>query len=180
MLTLNPEISNTLKKYNIDVDEALCYLFCLRNELSIDHISTQTIKQVNETCDFFEKDFDDNDNIKWKIKFYVEDSLEKLNWVDEFRNKFKQVNPTRAGTYKDVHKRLTKFLKENDFTKNQILGAVDTYLEDMVRHGVDPKFVKSAHKFIYEGQGKLKSSMLEDYCNKFIDNESNSFELEMK
>jgi len=158
-LTLNPEIKKTLKKYKINVDEALCYLFCLRNGLSIDHISVNTAKQVNETCDFFEKDFDDPENIVWKIKFYVEDTLNKIDWVDDFREKFRTINPTRGGTYKEVHKRLIKFYKENEFDKQEILGGVDLYIEDMIKAKQDPKFLKSAHKFIYEGHGNIKSSL---------------------
>lgn len=170
MMTLNPQITKTLKKYHIDVSEALCYLFCLRNELEIDHISVQTVKQVNETCDFFEKDYENAENIKWKIPFYVEDTLQKIEFVEDFREKFKRVNPTRNGVYNEVKKRLIRFMKENeDYNKDIILGAVDKYLDTMMRHKTDPTYIKSAHRFIFDGKGKEKSSMLKKYCEIYIE-----------
>jgi len=108
-----------------------------------------------------------------------EDTLNKIEWVDDFREKFRTINPTRGGTYKEVHKRLVKFYKENDFDKQEILAAVDLYVEDMIKAKQDPKFLKSAHKFIYEGHGNIKSSMLEDYCNRYIDQDNTTHELDI-
>ena len=80
-----------------------------------------------------------------------------FEWVSEWMDLFKAVNPERRGSKADVLRRMKRFFMNNpSVRKDDVFKATQNYLKTIS----EPMYCKKSHKFIYEIDG---SSMLLDY-----------------
>jgi len=164
IVTINPEVTSALREYKINKDEAQLYLLGIYFNLNTEYISEITRKQVN-AIGIVVREYRDNfsipHTIKWAVPLFTEEKDEAFNWIDSYRELFGNLNPERKGTKAAVMSRMKKFFAENpEVRKQDVRAATEAYLKT-VR---DPQYLKSAHKFIYEGTGFSRVSMLEQYC----------------
>jgi hypothetical protein len=163
IVTINSEISSVLREYNVNLSEAKLYLLAIYFRLDAEYVSEATKKQVN-ALGIVEREYKDNSSIphtiRWKVPLFNEEKDEAFNWISSYQEQFGKLNPSRRGTKSAVMARMKKFFTEHpEIRKTDVKAATEAYLKTIT----DPQFLKSAHKFIYEGTGFNKVSMLEQY-----------------
>lgn len=166
-MELNKDIIEILKEYRINKDEGLLYLLGIFHNLDVDSIVPEkTVRAVNLTK-IIEKDYE-NSTVNWNFPLYSGQQT-AFDWVEDWMSPFGKINPERRGVKRDCVARMKKFFAANpEYRKDDIYAARDLYLST-VR---DPQYLKSSHKFIYEGSGDWRSSMLLQWCEKLKENSS--------
>ena len=93
-----------------------------------------------------------------------EETESGFEWISDWMDLFKNVNPERRGVKADVLRRMKKFFVNNpSIRKEQVLEATKMYLKTVD----NPTYCKKSHKFIYEQDG---SSMLLDFVERIDSN----------
>lgn len=156
-LDINSEIKEELTSKGIPIHDGLGYLMCLYYGISPSYISPELERKVLST-NIVNKDYS-NDSIKWNISLFEEQET-GFEWVVEWMDLFKEVNPERRGVKADVLRRMKKFFMNNpSIRKDEVFEATKAYLRSVS----DPRYCKKSHKFIYEIDN---SSMLGDYVER--------------
>jgi hypothetical protein len=163
IVTLNSEILEVLREYRVDKEEAKLYLLGIYFNIDTESISEITKKQVN-ALGIVERRYGENpsspNTMVWKVPLFNEEKDEAFAWIIAYQDLFKNINPERKGTKAAVMMRMKKFFAENpEVRKDDIKAATLAYLSTVT----DPQYLKSAHKFIYDGTGFNKVSMLGQY-----------------
>jgi hypothetical protein len=163
IVTINSEILSALREYRVNSDEAQLYLLGIYFNLNTEYISEKTRKQVN-ALGIVEREYKDNSSVphtlRWKVPLFNEEKSEAFAWIDSYRELFAKLNPERKGTKSAVMARMKKFFAEHpEVRKVDIKQATEAYLKTVN----DPQYLKSAHKFISEGTGFNKVSLLEQW-----------------
>lgn len=158
-MELNKEIVEILKKHKIDKDRGILCLLGIFHGLDIDTIAPQSIVKAINLTKIVERDYTTG-TLKWNIPLYSGQQT-AFEWVRDWITPFGKLNPERKGVFKDCLTRMQKFFAENpEYRKDDVYKARDMYLATIK----DPQFLKSPHKFIYEGTGTVRSSMLLQWC----------------
>lgn len=166
IVSINSEILQSLRAYKINTQEAQLYLLGVYFGLETGYISEKTRKQVN-ALGIVNREYRDNSStphrITWKVPLFNEEKSETFAWTEGFREAFGRVNPERKGTKSAVSSRMKKFFAEHpEVRMEDVKAATEDYLATVS----DPQYLKSAHKFIYDGAGVSRVSMLEQYLEK--------------
>jgi hypothetical protein len=163
IVTINSDILEALREYKVNGDEAKLYLLGIYFGLNTEYISEKTRKQVN-ALGIVEREYKDNSSspntVRWKVPLFNEEKEEAFNWISNYMKLFGDINPERKGTKSACMSRMKKFFAEHpEVRKQDVKNAVEAYLKTVS----DPQYLKSSHKFIYDGAGFNKVSMLEQY-----------------
>jgi hypothetical protein len=166
IVTINSEILASIRAYKINSQEAQLYLLGVYFGLETGYISEITRKQVN-ALGIVKREYKDNSSvvhtIKWTVPLFNEEKDEPFAWTEGFREAFGRINPDRKGTKSAVTSRMKKFFAEHPEVRMEEVKAAT---EDYISTVKDPQYLKSAHKFICEGVGVNRVSMLEQYVEK--------------
>lgn len=155
-LEVNTEIRATLLRYDISLHDGITYLLCLYYGTDPSFIPKELERKIL-TTKIVTKDYE-NDVVKWNIPLFEEGET-GFEWISEWMDLFKKVNPERRGTKSIVLQRMKRFFVNNpSIRSNQVIDATKAYLLTVT----DPIYCKKSHKFIYEQDG---SSMLADYVS---------------
>ena len=85
---------------------------------------------------------------------------EDLEWLEEWRDLFKDKKPGGAGNKQGCYKKMKVFLKENpDVTKEEIFAAAEAYFDSLD----SLKYMQQADYFISKGTGQNVSSRLSQW-----------------
>lgn len=163
IVTINSDILSAIREYKVNPDEAKLYLLGIYFGLNTEYISEKTRKQVN-ALGIVEREYKDNSSsphsLRWLIPLFNEEKDEAFGWIEGYMEVFGRINPERKGTKSAVMSRMKKFFAEHpDVRKQDVKKATEAYIATVN----DPQYLKSAHKFISEGTGFNKVSMLEQY-----------------
>jgi hypothetical protein len=161
-MTINQELVKFLHNSNVECDLALLYLLSLYHGLTTDDLIPEaTVRAVN-TIGIVERDYKTN-TLNWHIALYDGQSTDGVwEWVNEFRKLFASKNKEREGNKKACVQRMKMFFTQNpDIRKQDVLEATMMYLRS-----TDPKYVKMAERFIFDGQGNYKTSLLTDWVDR--------------
>jgi hypothetical protein len=147
-LDYNKTIIKILKDCNIPKDEGLIILTALYFSLNPKVMfETQYYKNIFALLGpqfIFNQDMESG-KIKWLIPLFGEEDI-GFEWVKEWMDLFKAVNPERRGEKKEVINRFTRFFKQYPlYTKDEIFSATKLYLSN-----VNPQYCKKSHKFIFD------------------------------
>lgn len=159
-MELNPEIISILKEFNIDHSEGLLCLLGIYYKLDVERTcSEETIKAINLTK-IVDKDYE-NKIIKWHVPLFI-GQVTEWQWVKEWNNKW-NINMTRKDSNPDVLKRMQEFFsKYPEYRKEDVIKATDAYFSSL--KSMD--YLKSSAKFIFDGAGGMKKSILLSWCEK--------------
>jgi hypothetical protein len=150
IVSINPVITKALK--NIDINQGRLYLLAKYFNINANCISEEVRVAVTN--------LGIEDNGTWKIPLFTEEKQEAFHWISEWMEGFGRINPNRKGTKSAVMARMKKFFSQHPEVRvDDVFKARDAYLRTVS----NPTYLKSSHKFIYEGQGFNLSSMLEQY-----------------
>ena len=163
-MKLNPEIIKLLKEVDVDLDESTLYLLSIFHDLSADCITDKTIRLVNN-LGIVERDYKTN-TLLWHVALYENQNVDSVwDWVNQYRELFATKNKERAGSKKTCVMRMKLFFSENPHVrKEDVLEATTMYLRT-----VEPQYVKTAERFIYDGQGNYKTSMMSNWIERVLE-----------
>lgn len=156
-MNINPDLEILLRDSEIERDYVLNYLIAVHFGLDT-AFYPQKIKQIPFSLGIITRDYV-NDGFSWKVPLFStgENAEAGFDWISDWMDLFKEASVARRGSRADVLKRMKEFLRTYpSIGKNEIIEATKEYLKTVS----DPTYVKTSHKFIYEGVGKSKSSML--------------------
>ena len=105
-LSFNTEIRATLLRYDISLHDGITYLLCLYYGTDPSFIPKELERKIL-TTKIVTKDYE-NDMIKWNISLFEEGET-GFEWISEWMDLFKKVNPERRGTKSIVLQRMKKF-----------------------------------------------------------------------
>lgn len=166
-MEINNEVIKVLAKHNIDKDLGLLALLAIHFELDVELlVPDNVIKAINITK-ILEKDYEVG-NTNWNIPLFT-GGVTAFDWVEDWMKPFGTMNPERRGVKKDCISRMKRFFSSNpEYRKDDVYAARDLYLSTIK----DSKFLKSPHKFIYEGAGDFRNSSLLQWCEQVAENKS--------
>ena len=171
MLTINSKVKEILSLNRIDSHDGLSYLLCIYYGLEPTYLP-ETLKNKVLASKIITKDYSTGEII-WNEALF-EESVKGYEWVKEWMDLFKQVNPARRGVKSYVITRMKRFFVNNpEIRVEQVMDATKKYLSTVD----NPAYCKNSHKFIYEADG---SSMLESYIDQIKDGQDNNNRLNRK
>lgn len=169
-MTINNEIKAILRQADISLDDAIPYLMSIYFGYTPSYIPDGLKSRINRTKIIVRDE--ESQDVKWNVPMFEGQEI-KFEWVEtEFMKLFAEVNKERKGVKKTAIARMKKFFAENpNYRKDDVMEATKMYLRSVE----DTTYVKTSHKFITEGAGASKFSMLEDWLEKLdISRKSNA------
>jgi len=155
-LEFNSEIRVRFDKHKIPIHDGLSYLLCLHFGTEPSYIPIELERKVLST-NIVTKDYSTGE-LKLNVALF-EESENGFEWISEWMDLFKNVNPERKGVKADVLRRMKIFFTNNPSVRKQdVMEATQHYLNTLS----SPMYCKKSHKFIQEQDG---SSMLLDYVD---------------
>lgn len=154
-MNINSNISGFLTSSGIPVKEGKSYLLSLYFNVVPSYVPELLVQKMNRTGIY---SFDDKTKtIQWNHPLFDEQQT-GFDWVKNYRKLFADVNKERKGTLPACVKRMKDFFAAfPEVRKEDVMVATEAYIKT-----VEFKIhLKTAHKFIYEGQGANKVSLLE-------------------
>lgn len=162
---INSEIREILKENDIRYDDGLSYLL----SLYFDCVATFTpdiLKLRMLTTNIFE--VTEKQGLVWNTPLF-EEQLTNFEWVVEFRDAFKQINPERAGDLNTCILRFKRFFaKYPQYRVEDVKEAVNAYFRSVS----SPRYLMKSHKFIFEGHINTGSSELLTWLERIKENTS--------
>ena len=156
-MQINQEVPKLLAEHGVDCSLGLLYLLGIYHNLDgISEIIPEPIVRLVNNLGIVERNYKDN-TIEWHVPLYDGQNVDSVwEWVNEYRKLFASKNKEREGNKKSCVQRMKMFFAQNpEVRKQDVLDATTMYLRT-----VEPKFVKMAERFIFDGQGNYKTSML--------------------
>lgn len=151
---VNSEIREVLTKLQIPVHDGLSVLVSIYYGLQPSFVPDLLMKKISSS-EIFTINYETLE-LEWKIPLFEETEI-GFEWIGEWMDLFKQVNPARRGSKRDCLSRMKKFFVNNpSIRKQDVFEATKQYLKTVS----DPKFCKLSHKFISEIDG---TSMLYNF-----------------
>lgn len=152
-LNFNTDVVQLLKDNDINVNDGKLILialyFNLKPTFVPDDLKHKIFKLGLFTYDKYKKE------IKWKFDIF---NQSEIDWLEEYRNLFKNVNKERKGDKKTVNNKLKKFMiNYPTVTKEQIINATKLYLREQ-----NPTYVMDSGYFIE----KNGNSKILEYLNR--------------
>lgn len=111
-----------------------------------------------------------------KIQIEHDDSADEefVNlYISIFKENGKSLKPGVAGNKKLVKEKLNDFLKNNKYTKNEILQAIQNYVNSQRQS--DFRYLQKAHYTVSKMVAGDYESKLLDFCEELGDEEEQSF-----
>lgn len=165
-LNFNSEVRSLFIQHNISIPDGLSYLLCVHYGVTPSYIPSELERKILST-NIITKDYS-TDTIKWNISLFEETEI-GFEWIGDWMDLFKAVNPERRGVKADVIRRMKKFFVNNpSIRKDDVFEATKIYLLGVS----SPMYCKKSHKFIYEMDG---SSMLADYIEQLTVKKGETF-----
>ena len=154
-MIINPEIEEILEKYKINKDAGILYLLAIHfNVLAT--IVPEMIKSQVALTKIVEKDYQNEGVFKWNIPLFEGQEI-AWEWVKDWMKPFKQINPERSGIPSECINRMKKmFSLYPEIRKEDVYKARDSYIQTVK----SSEYLKTPHKFIYEGTGTSRTSMM--------------------
>lgn len=165
ILDFNSEIKEILRENSIPLHDGLSYLLCIYYGTEPSFIPEVLVRKILAT-NIVSKDYSNNE-IKWNKSLFEETEV-GFEWITEWMDLFKKINPDRRGVKSYVLKRMKKFFINNPSIRSeQVIEATKMYLNTVT----NPIYCKKSHKFIYEDDG---NSMLLEYVERIEEKGNNS------
>ena len=160
-MKINRAIIDKLQDNGINTDDGLTYLLSLHHDLKATFVPPILKSKILASGIISPKD----GVINWTIPLFGE-TLNNYDWVKEFRDSFKDINPERAGNLNSCVARFKKFFVENPHVSiEDVKNAVNMYFRS-VR---DPQYLMKSHNFISLGRGATKTSELEVWVERAME-----------
>jgi hypothetical protein len=99
-----------------------------------------------------------------------------ISWIKEYMIKFSAKNlgvTAKTTDLATVQTKMTKFIQKYKYTKEEILGATDLYIDTLRRKG-SLNYIRECGYFIFKRIDGIDQSDLANWCEQFKDNGNQS------
>lgn len=152
-LEINSEIKDILKENNIKYEDGLSFLISLYFDC-IPTYCPDIFKMKMLQTNIFTMDRENNPT--WEVSLFYE-QVTGFEWVKEFRDAFKAINPDRAGVLATCISRFKRFFaKYPKYRVEDIKDATNMYFRSLS----SPEYLKTSQRFIWDGPQTTGSSEL--------------------
>lgn len=167
-MKINPEIINIVKKETENTDEGILYLISVFFKIKY-NFNEDLMNLINSLKIFEIK----NGKLKWNLPLFVERNKtdydeEELDFIERYRNLWKNIDISKAGSRSVIIKKIEEFKKKNpDISDEDILEAAQMYIEEYLANNSSTKFLTQADYFIskYDPNKTSYTSKLELYLD---------------
>ncbi len=160
-MEINPKIQEILELYGIPYRDGLSYLLSVFYQSVPSYVPDNLVKKMMVTQIL---GIEEGTTIFVVPLFLSTEIPEKWSWVEEYRTIFKSIFSPRAGSLSTCVARMKVFFAENpDVRKEEVLGATRLYISNVSKR----EYLKTSHKFIYDGIGKMRNSDLEEWIERY-------------
>lgn len=160
-MKINSEVIKILKSNNISLDDGLTFLISLYYDLKPTFIPTVLKAQILSCGVITSKEGE----VFWTIPLF-EETIAHFEWVKEYREAFKKINPERAGNLNTCISRFKKYFAENPEVRvEDVKDAVNMYFRSIR----DPQYLMKSHNFIFMGQAANRTSELEVWVERAME-----------
>jgi hypothetical protein len=156
-MKIDDKIIKYLSSKNVEsIDNCICYLFMVTNNLKADLKICENDKLISNTLLETDIGVTNVAGVKLKDALRIIDTERLQSFAEEFRQKFKGIKPYSMGDIHDLKKKLVRFLRENPaYSEDDILKAVDYYIAN-----TPETYIRRANYFIYKQIGRSERSDL--------------------
>lgn len=169
-MTINSDIKEILKEFKINQNEGTLCLLAYYFNLDPEHTCSEKVVKAINLTKIVEKNYS-NGLLTWNVPLFQEQNIH-WSWVEsEYNIIWARRNYDRRDSNPDCVKRMQDFCaKYPQYGRKEIMKATTAY-HTSVR---DPQYLKSSAKFIFEGIGAMKKSMLLSWCEKTSSSEQSN------
>jgi len=162
-MTINEEIKEVLRNFNIPIDDGLSYLLSVFHDVRPSYTPFALVEKINRTGIL---KLDDTHTIKWMIPLFEENiEVEGFEWVKDWLQMFYRLDKKKAGNLKETVSRMKKFFMMNInmfITKEEVMQATEMYIKTVN----NSTYLITAKYFIAKGVGSDKTSALLDWVGR--------------
>lgn len=152
-MQINSEIKEILSENGIKYEDGLSFLLSLYYDCLPTYCPDSLKSQMLKTNIF---STDPRTGLKWNKPLFQE-QVTGFEWVKEYRDAFKNINPDRAGDLATCVARFKKFFATYPkYRVEDIKDATNMYFRSLS----SPQYLMKSHKFIREGGATTGSSEL--------------------
>jgi len=167
VVDINPQVLEAIRDSRLPMDDTLGVLILIYHGVKPKYVPVEFAQKVFTTgivkYDPVTKTYD------WKFGLY-ETEQTSYDWVKDWMDLFKAVNPDRRGTRATVVRRFKEFFANNpQYNVEDVNRATKAYLQGVT----DPQYCKTSHKFIKDQDGSKLLEQLEKL--KVTQREGNSY-----
>lgn len=162
MIQINPTIIKELEEGKIYTPNGVMYLLSVYFELD-ETITPEIIKTQVNALKLFERNYNTG-SITWNITMFKDiknvfnqSLVDNWEWVETYRQKFKDVRKDAAGDKRGCMSKMQKFFAQYpEVRSTDILEAAQLYIRPFADGTEDPKYMQRADYFISK-QVKIKN-----------------------
>lgn len=155
---INEEIKEALREFNINNDDAICYLLALYFGYQPVFLP-DILKQKLNLTGIYERT---NTGLKWHISLFSGGET-AFDWVRDYVRVFTEANPKKVAKVTDSTRRMKAlFSKYPDIRKEEVMGAAKLYVRN-----TDVNYLRDPHYFIEKGRGAEKTNDILDWIEKY-------------
>lgn len=159
-MEISESIKDALKKADIPLNDGLTYLLSLHYGLKPSYIPELLVKKILAYGIITIKS---NNKIVWNISLF-EENIKNFEWVKDYREAFKKLNPDRAGSLPLCITRFKRFFADNPSIRvEDVKGATKLYFQSVK----DTEYLMKSHNFIYKDKGINKTSEIEVWIERY-------------
>lgn len=149
-LKINDEVKSILRLKGIQIKEGIPFLVSTYFGYMPDYIP-EDLKRKVYSCNIFTLDYTSNPpKIEWKVPLFEGQVVDNFDWIKDYMDMFKAINPQRRGSRSYALKRMKElFTLHPEIRKEDVMLATREYLSEIT----DPQYVMLSHKFISNEQG---------------------------
>lgn len=116
------------------------------------------------------------EEVSLKLKHKPVEPVVDISWIKEYTIKFSAKNlgvTAKTTDLATVQTKMTKFIQKYKYTKEEILGGTDLYIDTLRRKG-SLNYVRECGYFIFKRIDGIDQSDLANWCEQFKDNGNQS------
>lgn len=162
-MEINKEIYEILKESKIDKDAGILVLLGIYFKVDVDTVCPEEVIKAINTTHIVDKDYSKNNRLIWNVPLF-QGQVTEWAWVRGYNDSFGKINPSRKDALKDVENRMIEFFKRYPQYRVEDIKRATLEYQKTVK---DAQYLKSSAKFIFDGIGALKKSMLLTWCERF-------------
>lgn len=161
-MEINSKVKEILQEFHIPLEDGIPYLIALHYGYEPSYIPDVLKSKMNRT-NIVVPEKHKTAGLKWNISLFDNQDT-NFEWVKEWMEKFRRVNPTRDFSLSNCKRRMKKFFsKYPQYRKDDVMAATDMYLKNIE----DRNYMITPHYFIEKGSGATKTEPLLDWCEKY-------------
>lgn len=162
-MMFNPQIEEILNEFGIPREDGLAYLLSIYYDVRPSYTPPLLIQRINTTNILT---IGQDRELIWRFPLFLHEEVSdaKWKWTEAWMDEFGKINSKRRGSKKTVLSYMKRFFAENpDVRQEEVIGATHLYFKNLD----SPTYLKYSHKFISEGSGQFRISMLEEWVEKY-------------